>query len=108
MLAKIESPVDEEHQIMKKMTLHRLSAQFSGRAVALASLGIAAALLAPPAFATPNIWDYVLPTTVTKLTAVGRTRSADQKELAVIGKDFGDAYRLREATYTFTAPDRLE
>lgn len=69
---------------------------------------LATAAVAVPAHADPNIWDYVVPSTLTKLVATGRTVAADQTQLEVIGKDYGDAYRLKEGKYTFTAPDRLE
>ena len=73
-----------------------------------ASLALGSVAITAPAYANPDIWDYMLPSTVTRLVATARTQFADQKELAVIGRDFGDAYRLKEASYEFTAPDRLE
>lgn len=64
----------------------------------------------PPigANAAPTIYDHMMPAAVTHVTAKGRTVWADFKNLAKINTEYGDAYRLREATYTFDAPDRLE
>ena len=70
--------------------------------------GAIALLCASAAFADPDIRQYAVPATLHSLVATGRTVWADQTELSKIGKDFGEAYRLHEATYTFTAPDRLE
>lgn len=56
----------------------------------------------------PDIHDFMVPQTLHELTATVRTISADQGELAKINKDFGNAYRLHEVTYHYTAPDRLE
>lgn len=69
-----------------------------------------AALLGPQgvAKAAPDIHSYAVPSSVHELTATARTISANQDELAKINKDFGDAYRLHEVTYHFTAPDRLQ
>jgi hypothetical protein len=65
-------------------------------------------LLSVPALCDPDIKAYAVPSTLVKLQATARTVSADQSELRKIGRDFGEAYRLHEATYTFTAPDRME
>lgn len=68
------------------------------------------ALAASAAFAAdgPSIYQFMVPSSVHTLNATARTISADQDELAKINKDFGDAYRLHEVTYHFTAPDTLE
>lgn len=66
-------------------------------------------LFAPKmAFAMPKLEDYQMPASITKLTAVGRTVMANQAELAKLGNDFGNAYRVKEGRYKFTAPDMLE
>jgi hypothetical protein len=56
----------------------------------------------------PNIYDYSVPTTIHNISAKARTLSADFDQLKLISSDFANAYRLSEATYTFTAPDKLE
>jgi hypothetical protein len=63
-----------------------------------------AARTAPP----PDIHEFMVPPSLHELTATARTVSADQDELAKINKDFGNAYRLHEVTYHYTAPDTLE
>ena len=60
------------------------------------------------AFADPNIYNYAVPSSIHSIVAKAKTVSANQDELKKIGADYGDAYRIKEATYTFTAPDRLE
>jgi hypothetical protein len=61
-----------------------------------------------PAKALPKLDDYAMSTSVTKMTAVGKTVMANQAELSKLGKDFGDSYRVHEGKYTFQAPDYLE
>ncbi len=56
----------------------------------------------------PDIQGYAVPVTLTHLSATVRTTHADQSLLKKITPDFGNAYRLKEATYTFDAPDKLE
>lgn len=75
-------------------------------AILLAAVALFCAAL--NANAAPDIHDYVVPSSLHELTATARTISADQDELAKINKDFGDAYRLHEVTYHFTAPDTLQ
>ena len=58
--------------------------------------------------ADPNIYDYAVPATVHTIVAKARTISANFDELKKISSDYADGYRVKEATYTFTAPDRLE
>ena len=93
---------------MINITLRNAALRASPRMYAWAAMAVATIAMSAPVFAAPDIWDYMIPSSVTRLVATGRTRTADQKELAVIGKDFGDAYRLKEASYLFIAPDRLE
>jgi hypothetical protein len=60
------------------------------------------------AHADPNIYDYAVPSSVHYISASAKTVSANIDVLKQISSDFADAYRLKDATYTFTAPDRLE
>ena len=69
---------------------------------------LAAVVLAQAAQADPSINDYAVPASLTHLSVTARTTHADQSLLKKITPDFGNAYRLKEATYTFQAPDRLE
>lgn len=63
---------------------------------------------ASTAFAAPDISEYAVPESVHTLTATARTVQADQGILSKIGKGYGDAYKLKEATYIYTAPNKLE
>lgn len=74
--------------------------------IALGSLILAGA--SPRALAIPSIADHMMPLSITRLTATGRTVWANQSELAKINAEYGDAYRVHEASYTFNSPDRLE
>jgi hypothetical protein len=56
----------------------------------------------------PSIYDFSLTPKISHLWATARPTFADQKELAKINNDYGDAYRIKEGSYKFTAPDRLE
>jgi len=58
--------------------------------------------------ADPNIWDYAVPPTIHSIVAKAKTLSANFDELKKISDDYANGYRIKEATYTFTAPDKLE
>ncbi|MDR3706990.1 MAG: hypothetical protein P4L33_01720 [Capsulimonadaceae bacterium] len=60
------------------------------------------------AMAIPSLSDHMMPVSIVKLTATGRTVWADQAQLAKINAEYGDAYRVHEATYSYSTPDRLE
>ena len=60
------------------------------------------------AFAIPSLADSMMPPSITHVKATGRTVWADQAQLAKINAEYGDAYRVHEATYTYSSPDRLE
>lgn len=51
---------------------------------------------------------YAVPAALHHLNATARTVTANQGVLAKIGASYGDAYRLHEAQYIYSAPDRLE
>ncbi len=78
------------------------------KAFAIALAMVACFAAAPKANALPSIYDHMMPLSVNHMTATGRTVSANQAELSKISPEFGDAYRLHEASYTFNAPDKLE
>jgi hypothetical protein len=80
------------------------------RAIVRWSFATAAAILtfSNVALAEPSAYDYMVPTTIHHIQATARTMSADLDVLKQISSDFANGYRLKEATYTFTAPDRLE
>jgi hypothetical protein len=63
---------------------------------------------AKPGTADQNIYEYAVPSSIHTIVAKAKTVSANQDELKKIGSDYGEAYRIKEATYTYTAPDRLE
>ena len=65
-------------------------------------------ILTGAAKADPNIYDYAVPLTVHSISASAKTVSANFDLLKQISSDFADAYRLKDATYSFSAPDRLE
>jgi hypothetical protein len=58
--------------------------------------------------ADPNAYDYAVPPTIHHINATARTLSANLDVLKEISTDFADAYRIKEGTYSFDAPDRLE
>jgi hypothetical protein len=58
--------------------------------------------------ADPNIYDYAVPSSIHSIVAKAKTVWADFDQLKKISSDFADSYRLKEATYIYTAPDRLE
>jgi hypothetical protein len=58
--------------------------------------------------ADPNVYDYAVPTTIHTIVAKAQTISANFDLLKKISSDYANGYRIKEATYTFTAPDRLE
>jgi hypothetical protein len=65
-------------------------------------------LVAPAAARTPSIADYVVPSTLHRLQATVEHTSANYDVLRKIGPGFAEGYQVTSATYTFTAPDRLE
>ncbi len=82
-----------------------MDSNFSKWLIAVAALFITSAASVK---ADPNIYDYAVPNSIHTIVAKARTESANYDQLKKIGNDYGDGYRIKEATYTYTAPDRLE
>ncbi len=70
--------------------------------------GIALPGYAAPAAAAPSIQEFAVPPTLHRLEATVAHTQANKDILTKIGPGYAQGYKVSDARYVFTAPDRVE